>query len=84
MAVAFLDLFMQFPIIAPFAKSLGSTSALTGIIVIITSSSSIGSTSVDGGTKGAAGNGWSGSETGSGSGSAGEDGPDGTVYNIRI
>ena len=33
MSVAFLDLFMQFPIIAPFAKSLGSTPALTGIIV---------------------------------------------------
>ncbi len=31
--VAFLDLFMQFPIIAPYAQSLGATGTLVGIIV---------------------------------------------------
>ncbi|MFC1872516.1 MFS transporter [Chloroflexota bacterium] len=31
--VAFLDLFMQFPVIAPYARSLGSPSLMVGIIV---------------------------------------------------
>lgn len=32
-AVAFLDLFMQFPVIGPYAKDLGATLAFTGVIV---------------------------------------------------
>ncbi len=32
-AVAFLDLFVQFPIIAPFAREVGATPALAGLIV---------------------------------------------------
>ena len=31
-AVAFLDLFMQFPVLSPFARSLGATPAMTGFI----------------------------------------------------
>ncbi len=32
-AVAFLDLFMQFPVIGPYARELGATPALAGVIV---------------------------------------------------
>ena len=41
-AVAFLDLFMQFPVIAPFARSLGATASMTGIIVAAYSFTNLG------------------------------------------
>ena len=41
-AVAFLDLFMQFPVIAPFARSLGATASMTGIIVAAYSLTNLG------------------------------------------
>lgn len=39
--VAFLDLFMQFPVIAPYARSLGASGAMVGIIVAIYSASNL-------------------------------------------
>lgn len=33
--VAFLDLFMQFPVIAPYARTLGAPSALVGMVVAV-------------------------------------------------
>ena len=41
-AVAFLDLFMQFPVIAPFARSLGASASMTGIIVAAYSLTNLG------------------------------------------
>ena len=39
--VAFLDLFMQFPIVAPYARSLGASAALVGIVVAMYSATNL-------------------------------------------
>jgi len=40
--VAFLDMFMQFPIVAPYARSLGAPAALVGIVVAAYSATNLG------------------------------------------
>ena len=39
--VAFLDLFMQFPVIAPYARDLGATAALVGVVVALYSATNL-------------------------------------------
>ena len=40
-AVAFLDLFIQFPVVAPYARSIGASASLVGLIVGIYSATNL-------------------------------------------